>query len=47
MILIRGAFHERQPDHSTWTFVYDAEDAPSLFIVVDAKSGDVVRTWRG
>ena len=47
MLLIRGAFHEDQPDKSTWTLIYDSPKAPSLFVVVDAESGDVVRTWKG
>jgi hypothetical protein len=47
MLLIRGAFHVDKPDHSTWTLIYDSPSAPSLFVVVDAASGDVVRTWKG
>lgn len=47
MLLIRGAFHRDDPDRTTWTFVYDSPSAPSLFIVVDAASGDVVRRWKG
>jgi hypothetical protein len=47
MLLIRGAFHHDDPDRTTWTFVYDSTDAPSLFVVVDASSGDVVRRWKG
>jgi len=47
MLLIRGAFHDDEPDATTWTLVYTAEHAPALFVVVDAASGDVVRTWRG
>ena len=47
MVLIRGAFYEEKPDATTWTFVYTSETAPSLFVVVDAGAGKVVRTWRG
>ncbi len=47
MLLMRGAFSERDPDVTTWTFVYRAPDAPSLFVVVDAAGGKVQRTWRG
>jgi hypothetical protein len=47
MLLIRGAFHDRKPDATTWALVYTSPGAPSLFVVVDAASGDVVRTWRG
>jgi len=47
MLLIRGAFHDQEPDATTWALVYTADHAPALFVVVDAKSGDVVKTWRG
>ena len=47
MLLMRGAFSEADPDVTTWTFVYSAPGAPSLFVVVDATDGKVQRTWRG
>ncbi len=47
MLLIRGAFHEKEPDATTWTMVYTSDGAPSLFVVVDAAKGNVVRTWKG
>ena len=47
MLLMRGAFSEADPDTTTWTFVYSAPGAPSLFVVVDAADGRVQRTWRG
>jgi hypothetical protein len=47
MLLMRGAFSEGDPDVTTWTFVYSAPGAPSLFVVVDATAGKVQRTWRG
>ncbi len=47
MLLMRGAFSEGDPDTTTWTFVYSAPGAPSLFVVVDATDGKVQRTWRG
>jgi hypothetical protein len=47
MLLMRGAFSEADPDVTTWTFVYSAPGAPSLFVVVDASDGKVQRTWRG
>lgn len=47
MLLMRGAFSEGDPDVTTWTFVYRAPRAPSLFVVVDAATGKVQRTWRG
>lgn len=47
LILMRGAFHEQDPDRTTWTVIYGSDTAPSLFVVVDARSGEVRRTWRG
>jgi hypothetical protein len=47
MLLIRGAFGEDDPNRTTWTLVYDSAHAPSLFVVVDAENGDVVRAWKG
>jgi len=47
MLLIRGAFHEQTPDATTWAIVYTSPSAPTLFVVVDAAKGDVVRMWRG
>jgi hypothetical protein len=47
MALIRGALSDKDPDQTTWMVVYRSRRAPSLFVVVDAKSGSVIRTWRG
>jgi len=47
MLLIRGALQAEDPDETTWMLVYAAPSAPSLFVVVDATSGKVRRTWRG
>ena len=47
MLLMRGAFTEGDPDVTTWTFVYRAPGAPSLFVVVGASDARVQRTWRG
>lgn len=47
MLLIRGAFHAGKPDMTTWLVVYAAPGQPSTFVVIDAQSGDVRRTWRG
>ena len=47
MLLIRGAFHEKKPDATTWALVYEAAAQPPLFVIVDASNGDVVRTLRG
>jgi hypothetical protein len=46
-LLMRGAFQEKNPDTTTWTLVYTAPHTPSLFVVVDAATGKVKRTWRG
>src|SRR6056297_2452643 len=47
MVLTRGLLHLDEPDRTTWTCVYDADGQPSLWIVVDAASGDVLRRWKG
>jgi hypothetical protein len=47
MLLMRGAFQDKEPNQTTWTLVYTAPNAPSLFVVVDAAAGKVRRTWRG
>jgi hypothetical protein len=47
ILLMRGAFQEKTPDSTTWTLVYTAPGATSLFVVVDAVTGSVKRTWRG
>ena len=47
MLLMRGAFHDGDPDRTTWMLVYTSPGAPSLFVVVDASEGKVRRTWRG
>jgi len=47
MLLIRGAFHEKKPDATTWALVYESDAQPPLFVIVDASNGDVVRTLRG
>ena len=47
MLLVRGMLDVKHPDAATWAVVYDSETAPGLWIVVDATSGKVVRTWRG
>lgn len=47
MLLARGTFQPGQADLTTWTIVYEASGAPSLFVVVDAADGHVCRTWRG
>lgn len=47
MLLIRGAFHEKKPDATTWALVYESDTQPALLVIVDASNGDVVRTLRG
>jgi hypothetical protein len=47
MLLMRGAFQDEDPDQTTWTLIYTAPGAPSLFVVVDAAEGKVRKTWRG
>jgi hypothetical protein len=47
MLLMRGAFNDADPDVTTWTLVYAAPGAPSLFVMVDAADGTIRRTWRG
>ena len=47
LLLIRGAFDEKEPDLTTWTVIYTSPTAPSLFVMVDAASGKVKRMWRG
>jgi len=47
MLLSRGTFQTDDPDATTWTVIYTAPHAPSLFVVVDAAQGTVRRTWRG
>ncbi len=47
MLLSRGLFHQADPDLSTWTIVFSSASAPSLFMLLDAEKGRVVRTWEG
>ncbi len=47
MLLIRGAFNDKKPDTTTWALVYESATQPTLFVIVDAHNGDVVRTLRG
>jgi hypothetical protein len=47
MLLLRGAFRPDDPDRTTWALVYTSQGAPTLFVVVDAGTGKVVRTWQG
>jgi len=47
MLLMRGAFQDKDPDQTTWTLIYTSPKAPSLFVVLDATDAKVRRTWRG
>jgi hypothetical protein len=47
MLLVRGALQSDEPDETTWMLVYASPSQPSLFVVIDARTGRVRRTWRG
>lgn len=47
MLLTRGLMHLDEPDRTTWTCVYDAPGQPSLWIVLDARDGELLRRWKG
>ena len=47
MLLVRGVLHLDDPQRTTWTCVYDAPAQPSLWVVLDAESGKVLRKWKG
>lgn len=47
MFLVRGLLYPENPDVPTWAVVYDSSTTSGLWVVVDARSGEVVRTWRG
>lgn len=47
MVLIRSATDPKHPERTCWLVVYRASGRPSLFVLVDAESGRVDRTWRG
>ncbi|MEZ4650282.1 MAG: hypothetical protein R3E97_16160 [Candidatus Eisenbacteria bacterium] len=47
MVLIRSAADPKKPERTSWLVVYRAPGLPSLFVLVDAASGNVDRTWRG
>lgn len=47
LLLVRGLLSEGDPDAPTWAAVYTSPRKPPLFVVIDAVSGDVIRTWRG
>ena len=47
LVLARGTMDAQNPDRTTWTLVYATPNQPSLFVVVDATSGKVLRTWKG
>ena len=47
MLLVRGLLHPDDPDATTWAVIYDSETTSGLWIVVDAQTGKVVKTWRG
>jgi hypothetical protein len=47
LLLTRGTMDPTDPDRTTWTLVYATPNQPSLFVVVDATNGKVLRTWKG
>ncbi|GJM43601.1 MAG: hypothetical protein DHS20C21_04430 [Gemmatimonadota bacterium] len=47
MLLVRGVLNLEEPDATTWAIVYDSPTTSGLWVVVDARSGKVVKTWRG
>jgi hypothetical protein len=47
MLLVRGLLNAQDPGVVTWAVVYESASAPGLWVVVDARTGEVVRTWRG
>jgi hypothetical protein len=47
MLLVRGLLHPEKADATTWAVVYDSPHTSGLWIVIDATSGKVVKTWRG
>ncbi len=47
MMLVRGVLHHDEPNKATWALVYSSESSPSLFVLVDAASGNIVKKWRG
>ena len=47
MLLVRGLLHPEKPDATTWAVVYDSPHTSGLWVVIDAASGKVVKTWRG
>ncbi|NNE43969.1 MAG: PepSY domain-containing protein, partial [Gemmatimonadetes bacterium] len=47
MFLVRGLLYPENPDVPTWAVVYGSPTTSGLWVVVDAVSGKVVKTWRG
>lgn len=43
LILVRGVFAAT----SAWVAVFEAGTGPRLYVVVDARSGEVLKRWRG
>ena len=47
MFLVRGVLSLDDPDAAAWGIVYASSNPDQRLVVVDARSGKVVRTWRG
>jgi len=45
LLLMRGEVRGSGPDLPAWTVVYISSKAPSLYVLVDARTGEVRRTW--
>jgi len=43
LVLVRGVF----APESAWCAVFDNGNGPDLYVLLDAKSGDVKKRWRG
>lgn len=43
LVLVRGVF----APEAAWCAVFDRGQGPSLYVLLDAKSGDVKKRWRG
>lgn len=47
LLLVRNGLADEQPETATWLVVCSAPDAPDLFVVVDAGTARVLKSWRG
>lgn len=47
LLLVRSGLADEHPEAATWLVVCAAPEAPNLFVVVDATSARVLKSWRG